>query len=95
MDDYSSESNQSVLIFNSNNTEYTVQILIMNDTIQEPMEIFAAQLALMNQSSQTVTLSPDRVLIIIEDDDSELHIHVNKETLLTAIHDHKWLIVCA
>ena len=71
MDDYSSENNQSVLIFNSNNTEYTVPVAIMNDTIQEPIEIFAAQLTLMNQPNQTVTLSPDRVLTIIEDDDSE------------------------
>ena len=76
MDDYSSEINESVLVFNSNNTRYTIQVPIVNDTISEPTEMFGGSIALLNITSQSVSLFPTLVRIIITDDDCELLVEI-------------------
>ena len=76
MDDYSSEINESILVFNSNNTRYTIQVPIVNDTISEPTEMFEGSIALLNITSQSVSLFPTLVRIIITDDDCELLVEI-------------------
>ena len=66
-DDYTSVT--MVLTFDSENSERTVPLNIVDDSVDEELERFLALLSLDPSETSAVTIRPNMTTIIIEDND--------------------------
>ena len=63
----------SILMFDACDTRHCVDITIVNDTNDEPDEMFAVTLERTPGLNDRITLDPvDGVVIIIDDDDGKI-----------------------